>query len=297
MMKEKRGAIAGITVLAVVLAVLVAVGGIYYNKVYKPTVEMAAQETTSYKAGGNGPQKSGKRTLVAENDNVSVYKDGDFVIIAIGKTEAEFSDWNENFGSYDTEVYYADFDDNGKKDIVILDVEGEGDIPSKRMYGLYVLTNNDGNSENPYNVHYTNSSIWLSNFTSIVTCSLNQPKAYPETVQFVMDYNGTNVPFDSDTGLAMPGYRAWYTKTPQTEKGKNATLKSIRLSNAYIDFDEKNNDAKAQIYVYAVYSDSSEQNVGIITSGIDIYDGELNIKEESVAYTPNKDIAVSAPKG
>lgn len=296
MMREKRGAAIGITVLAVVLAVLVVVGAVYYNKVYKPTVDMVAQETTSYKAGGNGPQKSGKRTLVAENDNVAVYKDGDFAIIVNGKTEAEFSDWNDKFGSYDTKVYYADFDGNGKKDIIILDDEGEGDIKSKRMYGLYVLTLKEGDSKNPYNVYYTNAGNWLSNFNDTVTCTLNQPKAYPETIQFVMDYNGTNVQFDSDTGLALSGYRAWYTKASKTEDGKNATLKSIRLSNAYIDYDEKTNTAKAQIYVYANYSNAAEQNVGIINSGIDIYDGSLDIKEESVTYTPSKDIAVSAPK-
>lgn len=65
-MKEKRGAAMGITVLAVVLAFLVVAGVLYYNKVYKPSVQQAVQETTSYKAGGTEPQKTGKRTLVAK---------------------------------------------------------------------------------------------------------------------------------------------------------------------------------------------------------------------------------------
>lgn len=57
-MKEKRGAAMGITVLAVVLAFLVVAGVLYYNKVYKPSVQQAVQETTSYKAGGTEPQKA-----------------------------------------------------------------------------------------------------------------------------------------------------------------------------------------------------------------------------------------------
>lgn len=286
----------GITVLAVVLAFLVVAGVLYYNKVYKPSVQQAVQETTSYKAGEKEPQKAGKRTLVAKNSTVSVYVDGDFVIIDNDGTEEEFSDWNENFGKYGTQVYYADFNSDGSKDIIIVDDEGEGDIKSKRLYGLYVLTLKDEKSENTYKVSYTNSDNWLSNFNSIVTCSLNQLKIDPQIIQFVMDYNGVSVPLDADTGLAPEGTRAWYTETAKTENGENAKLKSVRLSDAYITYDEKTNSAEAQIYVYATYDGAAEQNVGIITTGIEIYNGNLDIKEKSVVYSANEDLAVAAPK-
>jgi hypothetical protein len=295
-MKEKRGAAMGITVLAAVLAFLVVAGVLYYNKVYKPSVQQAVQETTSYKAGGTEPQKAGKRTLVAKNSTVSVYVDGDFVIIDNDGAEEEFSDWNENFGKYDTQVYYADFNSDGSKDIIIVDDEGEGDIKSKRLYGLYVLTLKNEKSENTYKVSYTNSDNWLSNFNSIVTCSLNQLKIDPQIIQFVMDYNGVSVPLDADTGLAPEGTRAWYTETAKTENGENAKLKSVRLSDAYITYDEKTNSAEAQIYVYATYDGAAEQNVGIITTGIEIYNGNLDIKEKSVVYSANEDLAVAAPK-
>lgn len=286
----------GITVLAAVLAFLVVAGVLYYNKVYKPSVQQAVQETTLYKAGGTEPQKAGKRTLVAKNSTVSVYVDGDFVIIDNDGAEEEFSDWNENFGKYDTQVYYADFNSDGSKDIIIVDDEGEGDIKSKRLYGLYVLTLKNEKSENTYKVSYTNSDNWLSNFNSIVTCSLNQLKIDPQIIQFVMDYNGVSVPLDADTGLAPEGTRAWYTETAKTENGENAKLKSVRLSDAYITYDEKTNSAEAQIYVYATYDGAAEQNVGIITTGIEIYNGNLDIKEKSVVYSANEDLAVAAPK-
>ena len=286
----------GITVLAAVLAFLVVAGVLYYNKVYKPSVQQAVQETTSYKAGGTEPQKAGKLTLVAKNSTVSVYVDGDFVIIDNDGAEEEFSDWNENFGKYDTQVYYADFNSDGSKDIIIVDDEGEGDIKSKRLYGLYVLTLKNEKSENTYKVSYTNSDNWLSNFNSIVTCSLNQLKIDPQIIQFVMDYNGVSVPLDADTGLAPEGTRAWYTETAKTENGENAKLKSVRLSDAYITYDEKTNSAEAQIYVYATYDGAAEQNVGIITTGIEIYNGNLDIKEKSVVYSANEDLAVAAPK-
>lgn len=296
MMRERKGAAAGIAVLAAVLAILVAVGAVYYNKVYKPSIEQSVQETTSYKTGSDKPQKSGKQTLVAENDTVSVYKDGDFVIIENGKTQAEFSDWAENFGKNDTRVFLNDFDGDGTEDIIILDDEGEGDIKSERLYGLYVLTPNKENTKKPYTVYYTNSEIWMSSFNSTVTCSLNQPKAYPQMTQFIMDYYGVNVPLDADTGLAPEEYRAWYTETPKTKSGENATLKSIRLSDAYISYNEKENSADVQIYVYATYDGAAEQNIGTISVGIEIYENNLAIKEKSVIFTPNEDVAVTAPK-
>ena len=188
------------------------------------------------------------------------------------------------------------FNSDGSKDIIIVDDEGEGDIKSKRLYGLYVLTLKDEKSENTYKVSYTNSDNWLSNFNSIVTCSLNQLKIDPQIIQFVMDYNGVSVPLDADTGLAPEGTRAWYTETAKTENGENAKLKSVRLSDAYITYDEKTNSAEAQIYVYATYDGAAEQNVGIITTGIEIYNGNLDIKEKSVVYSANEDLAVAAPK-
>lgn len=295
-MREKKFTATGITVLAVVLVILVAIGALYYNKVYKPSIEQAAQETTSYKAGGNGPQKNGKQTLAAENGDVSIYTDGDFVIVENGETKAEFSDWNKNFGKNDTTVFINDFNSDGTDDIIILDDEGEGDTESERLYGLYILTANKGNTKQPYTVYYTDSEKWKSTFTDTVTCSLNQPKAYPQMIQFIMDYNGVNVPLDADTGLAPEEYRAWYTETPKNENGENANLKSIRLSDAYISYDNKTNSAEAKIYVYASYDDAAEQNVGTITIGIDINGGKLDIKEKSVAYEANENISVAAPK-
>lgn len=295
-MRDKKFTAVGITVLAAVLVILVAIGALYYNKVYRPSIEQAAQETTSYKAGGNGPQKSGKQTLAAENGDVSIYTDGDFVIVESGEAKAEFSDWDKNFGKSDTSVFINDFNGDGTDDIIILDDEGEGDTESERLYGLYILTANKGNTNKPFTVYYTDSEKWKSIFTDTVTCSLNQPKAYPQMIQFIMDYNGVSVPLDADTGLAPEGARAWYTETPKDENGENARLKSIRLSDAYISYDDKTNNAEANIYVYASYDGAEEQNIGTITVGIDISDGSLQIKEKSVAYEANKNISVSAPK-
>lgn len=296
MMKNKRGAAAGAVILSIVLVVLIAAGAFYYFKVYQPSVDRAAAESTSYSINGRGPQKSGERTLVAENDGISVYKDGDYVIIDNDGAQAEFTDWDENFGSIDTNVYYSDFDNDGNNDIIILDNEGRSGSPEVETFGFYLLTAAENGSDEPYSVYYTNGENWLATFNEIVTCYLSQPQAYPNLLQFVMDYSTTEVQFDSDTGLALPEFRAYYTDAPETDNSNYAALDSMRLSPAVIDYDENTGTAEAQIYVYASYTNANEQNIGTIHVGIELYEGSLIIRGRSVTFTPNSELEAAAPQ-
>lgn len=295
-MNRKRG-VAGIWILAAVLIVLTAAGVFYYNKVYKPSLEQATAQSTSYNVNGQGPQKTGKRTLIAENDGVSVYKDGDYAIIVHGDTEAEFADWNENFGSTNTRVYLQDFDQNGRADIILLDEETPaGSDETQPLYGLYVLTPSESGGKDPYTVHYTNAENWLAYFNGIVTCYLSRPQAYPNLLQFVMDYSTTNVQFDAQTGLALPEFRAYYTNAPRAQDGNYADVDSIRLDPAMISYDEDENVAHAQIPVYALYKNADEQQIGNITVGIELRNDTLSIRAKSVVYAPLEELAAAAPQ-
>lgn len=295
-MNRKRG-VAGIWILAAVLIVLTAAGVFYYNKVYKPSLEQATAQSTSYNVNGQGPQKAGKRTLIAENDGVSVYKDGDYAIIVHGDTEAEFADWNENFGSTNTRVYLQDFDQNGRADIILLDEETPaGSDETQPLYGLYVLTPSESGGKDPYTVHYTNAENWLAYFNGIVTCYLSRPQAYPNLLQFVMDYSTTNVQFDAQTGLALPEFRAYYTNAPRAQDGSYADVDSIRLDPAVISYDEDENVAHAQIPVYALYKNADEQQIGNITVGIELRNDTLSIRAKSVVYAPLEELAAAAPQ-
>lgn len=292
-MEEKRGTSALAVILICVLAALIAAGAFYYKNVYVPGIEEAAQASTSYSAGTTTPQKTGQRELIAENGDAAVYRDGDYIIVSYGGTEAEFSNWSANFGITDTEIYLTDFDDNGTGDIIILDDEGEDETSSLRLYGLYILcSEEDGDG---YAVYYTNADSWQSYFNGIVTCYLNQPEAYPGILQFVMELNGTDVPYDTETGLATSD-RAYYTSILTDEDGSYVEMSTIRLSPAFISYNEETQSVETQIHVYAVYENSEEQDIGIIMGGISIYDAELSISSESVLFEVNEELAVSAPE-
>lgn len=294
-MKEKKGVAVGAVLLAAVFVVLAAAGVYYYARIYKPHIDNVVQESTKYSAGGRQPQKSGERTLVAENENVSIYRDGDFVIIVNGDKETEFSGWSENFGSIKTQINFADMDDNGTEDIIILDEEGQDDISFNKLYGLYVLTT-EQNTDSGYQVYYTNADKWLSYFNETVTCYLNQPKSHPDMLQFVMDLNGVEVLFNTETGLALPEFRAWYTRALVNSNNDVVDLSSIRLSPAFISFDSETNSVEMTIYVYAVYKNTREQNVGTISGGFAVVDGVLSYADESVTFTPNPQLAIPAPE-
>ena len=295
-MREKKGIAAGAAILSALLVVLTAVGVFYYFRVYKPSINEMAAESTSYSADNRGAQKDGSRTLVAENEGVSVYKDGDYAIIVSGDTEAEFSEWGANFGSIATEVYNRDFNNDEKKDIIILDNEGKISDSDIETYGFYLLTPAEDDSDNPYSVYYTNGENWLDTFNEIVTCYLSQPQAYPNLLQFVMDYSTTEVQFDSQTGLALPQFRAHYTKALEADGGEYEKLSSFRLSQAVIDYDDDTNIAGAEVYVYAKYENGEEQNIGSVSIGIELYEGALAIKGQSVIFTAADGLAADEPQ-
>ena len=290
-MKEKKSGAALAAILICVLAALIAAGAFYYVKVYVPSIDRAVEESTSYNAGNAMPQKAGERELVAESGDISVYRDGDFVIVSNGGEETEFSDWSRDFGITDTEIQQTDLDGDGTDDIIILDDEGEEEATLRRLYGLYVLCP----KEDGYKVYYTNGEKWQSFFTDVVTCYLNQPDAYPDMLQFVMDINGVEVQFNTETGLALPEYRAYYTRTLTDDNGERVRLYTIRLGPAFISYDARTDTVETEMHVYAVYEDSREQDIGIITGGISVYDSGLFIANESVAFEADPELAVSAP--
>lgn len=295
-MRSERPSGKAVAALTVLLALLIAAGAVYYNNVYKPDLEEAVQEDTSYSAGAGMPQKTGRRTLVAQSGNISVYTDGDYVIVANGENETEFSDWNQNFGSLETSVYLTDFGGDGRNDIVITDLEDEDEAAQRQFYGLYVLTAQNENNETFYDVNYTNSRAWEALFFDSVVCNLNQPQAYPNLLQYFMNYSEESVPLDSETGLVTGEQTAEYVYVPRNEDGSYKTLSSMKTAPAVIEFDSETATATVHIDVYAVYSDGEEQLIGSILSGIGISDGDFSIAARSVVFEAQSSIEAPDPQ-
>ena len=297
-MVEGRGGKAAVFALVCVLAALIAVGVIYYNKVYTPALEEAATESTNYSPQKNTPQKAGKRTLIASDskNDIELYKDGDFVIIVHNGEESEYTGWAETFGSTETDLYYDDYNSDGLDDIIILDTEREDSDTGQPFYGFYVLAAKETGGKISYNVNYTNSADWKNMFNNIVNCYLNQPKAYPQLLQFAMGYSGAGVSVDSDPGLVTNDQRAWYITVPRDKNGRYYTLDSLSTGSAVMEYDAAAGTAASHINIYAVYSNGEEQLIGTVASGISLVEDGFTIKTRSVIFEPEDGLEARAPQ-
>lgn len=297
-MIEGRGAKAAVCALVAVLVLLIAVGVIYYNKVYIPSFEQDAAESTSYSPRKNTPQRAGTRTRIAQDsrNHIELYKDGDFIILVHNGAETEYTDWAENFGSIQTDLYYGDYNDDGLDDIIVLDVEGEDEDTGLPLHGLYVLAAEGSGETLSYKVNYISSADWKNMFNEIVNCYLNQPQAYPRLLQFVMDYTGESVPINSDTGLVADDHTAWYTNVLRSESGEYYTLDSLSTGPAVFEYDAGSQFANAYINIYAVYTNGETQLIGSIESGISLAEDGFSIRRQSVSFEPESSVAADAPQ-
>ena len=163
-----------ISVLVALLVFLCTAGGLYYAKVYQPSIKQSTQESTRVAQQDSAPQKAGERILLAEikESGLALYKDGDYIILSQDGQETEYSDWASNFTSKTPTLYYEDINNDGAKEILITAYENTDETYNKSLNGLYVISASGEAGNRTYDVHYTNSQIWSDYFGKYVTLFL-----------------------------------------------------------------------------------------------------------------------------
>lgn len=298
-MEERKINIPLVIVLVVVFAALCGFGYYYHNNIYIPRLQKAATETAQVDINANGPQKAGERVLLAELEDINfqLYKDGDYVIIVQDGQETEFSDWNANIGRRTPEIYYFDFNEDEKEDIVIRGFEGEDEKTGEALYGLYVLyVSTDEAGKYTYKVSYTNSAGWLSIFNSMIKCQANQLTSTPKRIQFVMAYAASTISYDNETGLLVGAGHPSYILAPTAPDGNYCTIKNWYMGPCVINIDPETHNITVDITIYINYNEISEvQTAGKIKSGLTYRDGEFLIAEKSVVFKVENEAVTPDP--
>lgn len=298
-MEERKINIPLIIALVVVLAMLCGFGYYYHKNIYIPNLQRAATETAQIDIDSNGPQKAGERVLLAELKDIDfqLYKDGDYIIVVQDGQETEFSDWNSSIGRRTPEIYYFDFNEDGKEDIVIRGFEGEDEKTGEALYGLYVLyVSTDEAGKYSYKISYTNSAGWLSIFNSMIKCQANQLTLTPKRIQFVMAYTSNTVSYDNETGLLVGAGHPSYILAPTAPDGNYCTIKNWYMGPCVINIDPKTHNITVDITIYINYNEISEaQTAGKIKSGLTYRDGEFFIAEKSVVFDVENDAVTPDP--
>lgn len=298
-MEERRINKPIVIALTVFLALLCIFAYFYHSKIYKPKLESIKNQQTTYEAGNAEPKKSGERVLLAEVEDadIQLYKDGDYVILVHESRENEYSNWNRHIGEKPTEMYYYDFNDDDKKDIVIRAYEGDDDITGEAVYGLYVIfVNKSAEGNYTYNVNYTNSEEWASVFNSIITCRLNQLISTPKRLQFTMEYADMPITFDEETGLVTGDSHAWYILAPTAPNGQYCTLKSWQKGACIITIDPETLETTVDTTIYVAYNETDDiQAPGKMRCRLSFKDGKYSIAERSIIFTVEKEAVTPSP--
>lgn len=298
-MEERRINKPIVIILTVFLVLLCIFAFLYHSKVYTPKLESIKNQQTTYEVGNKEPVKAGERVLLAEvaEADIQLYKDGDYVILVHEGRENEYTNWNRHIGEKPTEMYYYDFNEDEKNDIVIRAYEGDDDITGESVYGLYVIfINKDADGNYIYNVNYTNSDEWAFVFNSIITCRLNQLISTPKRIQFTMEYADMPIIFDEKTGLVTGDAHAWYILAPTAPSGEYCTLKSWEKGACVITIDPETMETTVDTAIYISYNETDKiQTAGKMRCRLSFKDGKYSIGERSIVFRVNDEAVTPSP--
>lgn len=269
----------------VLLAVFIGFGA-YYAKVYKPA---HAQEASSsvYVPEGMNREKTGNRVLLAElkADDIQLYQDGGYTILVHSGHEAEFNNWTLKIKEETPQLYYIDFDEDGKKEVVVRALEGTDEKTGENYYCIYVVfitQDKDGNYK--YEVVTANRATWYSIFNGAVQCEANQPVINSKRIQFVMQTLDKSIAYNVNTGIVQDS-RAWYIRALADDNNNYYTFKSWYLGPAVLDVDTENNYLSIHMNLYITYKETEEiQTGGLLNCGLAMEDKAFSVAKKSVTF-------------
>ena len=282
---------------ALVLAVGVVTAVYYYtnDRTLPGITDKTAVNTTVTKPPAT--EKYAARTLLAEDkkNGFRLYKSGASVILEHGDSEFTFDNWSKVIDTETPTLYYADFDGDKKKELIVRAVCGEDETTGEYVYELYVLNPKKGKVED-YDVLLVSQDTWRAVLDDQVTEELSQLKSCPKVLQFVMDEKDAPIKYNSETGIAENAAYVGYAKALQNDNGKYMTLFGFTKSKGIFSVDDDNN-IKVEVDCIANYDETHViQDLGKIHFGLEITkDNQLTVIPKSMYFKPNDKFKVSDP--
>lgn len=289
-----------LTILVSILIIIVAAGGIYYATVYKPNENNETSQSSIYYADGMKEKvRTGNKVLLAElaAQDFHLYIDGDFIILEHDGQEAEFTDWNKNIALETPDMYYADFNGDGEKELLIRALEDVDKETGESIYCLYAIFIEQGeDGEYKYSVSYANRSSWYITFNNSISSEMSQPALNKKRLQLVMTSAQNTISYDSITGLVKTAERAWYVRALSDEQGNYFTFDKWEKGLGIINVNE-DNTITVDVNIYASYKETEQkQIIGKIRCGLSLYGKLFSITEKSVTFNPESSLYVTDPR-
>lgn len=292
-MENKQKIIISILLLLIIIGI---VSGAYHYKINNSQPNTPAEIYTTKPT--TTKSSSGEKKLLAslEDDDFNLYLKGETVILEHDGQSNSFTDWSENIALEKPEMYYADFDGDDKKELLIKIVSYTQDYPVKmNVYDLYILypkKQDDGSYK--YGIFVANRDAWRNQFGAEVKCNVNQLKADPSRIQVAMNNKDKSISYDENTGLATNGY-VGYARAVEDKQGNYYNLEFWDKGDGI--FSIEGNNIFVDIVVRARYENSDKgQLLGYIHCGLKLNGKVFSIKQNSVYFMAGEDYLVTDPR-
>ena len=283
-----------------VLIVLVLAAGIVFG-VFRYTHPEAfvnnntAELTTVSKPAAT--EKNSNRVLLAslEKENFFLYKGSKGVLLKHGKNEFTFTNWSSFIDAEEPEMIYADFNKDGKKELLIKAVSEKKENGSF-LYEIYILIpKTDSQGKEAFDVVFASRNTWSSILDNNIVEEMHQLKNCKKIIQFSMNSKSKGIVYDKETGIAKTGYSG-YVRALQNSKGEYMTVESWSKGDG-LYYISKNNKISIDIDVNVAYKGTSKvQKAGSIYFEIFLNENnKFQVTEKSMVFKPADNFRVSDP--
>lgn len=242
-------------------------------------------------------EKNSNRVLLAslENEGFYLYKGSIGVLLKHGENEFTFTNWSKFIDAEPPEMRYADFNNDGKKELLIKAVSDKKEDGSF-IYEIYLLTQTtDSENKEYFEVACASRSTWSNILDKSIVEEMRQLKNCKKIIQFAMNAKGKSIKYDKETGLATTGYKG-YARALQDGKGKYMTVSKWTKGDGIYSL-TKDNRICINVDINITYKNSSMvQNAGTIYFELFLNDdNSFQVTEKTMVFNPKEEYEVADP--
>lgn len=285
----------GTIILTLVVAVGMIVGVYYYFNGYNEPKSSVTLTTAATKE----TTENSNKVFLAENKDgdFKLYKQGKKVLLEHNGKTNEFTGWSEYIDAEKPKMYYADFDNDGERELLIQVVSGNNLYggETKYSYDLYILSpQQQENGDYEYTIVQANRDTWRQPFEQYIKCGVNQLKKDKSRIQVVMDNASNTISYNEDTGISTSKY-VGYARADKNNEGNYKTLARWDKGNGKYVID--GNKITVEIDIRVTYEDEKTASViGKIYCGLVLESSEFSIRANSVYFEASEDRRVTDPR-
>lgn len=242
-------------------------------------------------------EKNSNRVLLAslEKEKFYLYKGDRGIVLVHGDKEFQFYNWNSAMIDEESpNLYYADFDGDDTKELIIRAVDGVNDSTKSYIYCLYILDpviDDKGNES--YDVTLADKEDWATIFSDQIKLEVSQLKKCNKFVQFAMDLRSKSIKYDRETGLAQSGHTGYARAL--SSGGKYLEVDQMTKENGIYTID-KDNKINVDVDIDVSYKGTGvTQRIGTIHFQLTLNNSKLYVTNRSMYFTANKDYKICDP--